>query len=72
MGAIGIPIDSGNPQMRSADSILKINLRKDSIYARDIMNYQPTDFLLRPLRKILFYILVNMVLHRICLWQIHS
>jgi subtilisin family serine protease len=31
------------PQMQSADSILKINLHKDSIYVRDVMNYQPTD-----------------------------
>src|ERR1700676_605895 len=31
------------PQMRAADSSLKINLHKDSVFARDVMNYQPTD-----------------------------
>ncbi len=31
------------PQMRSADSILKANLRKDSIFAHDVVEYQPTD-----------------------------
>jgi len=31
------------PQMRSADSILKITLHKDSVFVRDVMNYQPTD-----------------------------
>jgi cell wall-associated protease len=31
------------PQMRSADSILKANLRKDSIFARDVLDYQPSD-----------------------------
>ncbi len=31
------------PQMRSADSILKVNLKKDSIFARDVMDYQPPD-----------------------------
>jgi cell wall-associated protease len=31
------------PQMQSADSILKANLKKDSIFARDVMDYQPPD-----------------------------
>jgi subtilisin family serine protease len=31
------------PQMRSADSILKSNLKKDSIYAHDVIDYQPAD-----------------------------
>jgi len=31
------------PQMRMADSILKKNLAKDSVYARDVMEYQPSD-----------------------------
>ncbi|HEY4936586.1 MAG TPA: S8 family peptidase [Puia sp.] len=31
------------PQMRAADSILKTNLHKDSIYARDLTGYKPTD-----------------------------
>jgi subtilisin family serine protease len=31
------------PQMRSADSILKTNLRKDSIFAQDVVEYQPSD-----------------------------
>jgi hypothetical protein len=31
------------PQMRMADSILKIKLGKDSVYARDVMEYQPAD-----------------------------
>lgn len=31
------------PQMKSADSILKVNLRKDSIFAHDVMEYQPSD-----------------------------
>jgi cell wall-associated protease len=31
------------PQMRAADSILKFNLHKDSVYTRDVMEYQPTD-----------------------------
>jgi len=31
------------PQMLKADSILKLTLHKDSIYARDLSNYQPTD-----------------------------
>jgi cell wall-associated protease len=31
------------PQMRLADSILKSNLGKDSVYARDVMEYQPAD-----------------------------
>jgi cell wall-associated protease len=39
------------PQMRYADSILKINLRKDSIYARDVMNYLPTDSSFVPVKK---------------------
>jgi cell wall-associated protease len=36
-------LDSILPQMRSADSILKISLHKDPIYIRDVMTYQPTD-----------------------------
>jgi cell wall-associated protease len=36
-------LDQVIPQMRSADSILKLNLRKDSIYARDVIDYQPSD-----------------------------
>jgi cell wall-associated protease len=31
------------PQMRVADSILKINLHTDSVFARDVVNYQPGD-----------------------------
>jgi len=31
------------PQMQSADSVLKISMHKDSIYARDLYAYQPTD-----------------------------
>ncbi len=31
------------PQMRAADSILKSNLHKDSVYVRDVMDYQPAD-----------------------------
>jgi cell wall-associated protease len=31
------------PQMRSADSILKANLHKDSIFAHDVLEYQPSD-----------------------------
>jgi cell wall-associated protease len=31
------------PQMRSADSILKSNLHKDSVYTRDVMDYEPSD-----------------------------
>jgi len=31
------------PQMQSADSILKVNLQKDSIFAHDVMEYQPSD-----------------------------
>jgi subtilisin family serine protease len=31
------------PQMKSADSILKINLQKDSIFVRDVVEYQPKD-----------------------------
>ena len=38
-------LDSILPQMRSADSILKISLHKDSIYIRDVLIYQPTDSL---------------------------
>ena len=29
--------------MQSADSILKVNLRKDSIFAHDVVEYQPSD-----------------------------
>ncbi|HEY8733889.1 MAG TPA: S8 family serine peptidase, partial [Puia sp.] len=39
------------PQMRTADSILQINLHKDSIYARDVMNYQPADSAFFMVRK---------------------
>jgi cell wall-associated protease len=31
------------PQMRAADSILKLNLNKDSVFVHDVMDYQPTD-----------------------------
>ena len=31
------------PQMKTADSILKVNLRKDSIFAHDVVEYQPSD-----------------------------
>ncbi len=31
------------PQMRKADSILKSSLHKDSIYVKDLSDYQPAD-----------------------------
>ena len=31
------------PQMRTADSIFKINLHKDSVYAHDVAEFQPQD-----------------------------
>jgi subtilisin family serine protease len=31
------------PQMRSADSILRSNLKKDSIFVHDVAEYQPSD-----------------------------
>jgi cell wall-associated protease len=39
------------PQMRRADSILKRSLHKDSIFARDLANDQPTDSALTQLKK---------------------
>jgi subtilisin family serine protease len=39
------------PQMRKADSILKSGLHKDSIYARDLSNYQPADSALSLIKK---------------------
>src|SRR5947208_5135857 len=39
------------PQMRTADSILKANLRKDSIFAQDVRDYQPTDSVFMNVKK---------------------
>jgi cell wall-associated protease len=39
------------PQMRSADSILKSTLRKDSIFARDVTEYQPSDSIFASVKK---------------------
>ncbi len=39
------------PQMRVADSILKINLHKDSIYVHDVMDYQPSDSAFAQLKR---------------------
>ena len=39
------------PQMRNADSIFKSNLHKDSVYARDIMDFQPKDSVFSVLKK---------------------
>jgi cell wall-associated protease len=39
------------PQMRSADSLLQTMLRKDSIFARDVIDFQPADSSLSQLKK---------------------
>jgi cell wall-associated protease len=39
------------PQMHDADSLLRINLHKDSIYVSDVINYQPSDSAFARLRK---------------------
>jgi cell wall-associated protease len=39
------------PQMKAADSILKLNLHKDSVYARDVTDFEPTDTSLLALKK---------------------
>jgi cell wall-associated protease len=39
------------PQMRSADSILKKRLYKDSIFAGDVIDFQPSDSSLSQLKK---------------------
>jgi cell wall-associated protease len=39
------------PQMRAADSIFKINLHKDSVYARDVAKFQTQDSALVLLKK---------------------
>ncbi|HXB29335.1 MAG TPA: S8 family peptidase [Puia sp.] len=39
------------PQMRAADSIFKLNLHKDSVYARDVAKFQTQDSALILLKK---------------------
>ena len=39
------------PQMRSADSILKASLQKDSIFASDVTEYQPPDSVFAAVKK---------------------
>jgi cell wall-associated protease len=39
------------PEMQSADSMLKANLHKDSIYARDVIDYQPSDSAFAKLKR---------------------
>jgi cell wall-associated protease len=39
------------PQMQKADSILKFNLHKDSVYAGDVIEYEPTDSTFALLKK---------------------
>ena len=39
------------PQMRAADSIFKLNLHKDSVYARDVAKFQTQDSALVILKK---------------------
>lgn len=39
------------PQMRTADSIFKLNLHKDSVYARDVAKFQTKDSALVILKK---------------------
>jgi cell wall-associated protease len=39
------------PQMLTADSVLKSNLNKDSVYARDVMEYQPSDSAFSRIKK---------------------
>jgi cell wall-associated protease len=39
------------PQMRKADSIFRLTLHKDSVFARDVANFQPTDSSLILLKK---------------------
>ncbi len=39
------------PQMRAADSIFKLNLHKDSVYARDVAKFQTQDSALVLLKK---------------------
>jgi subtilisin family serine protease len=44
-------LDQVIPQMRNAESILKRSLHKDSIFVRDIMNYDPTDTAITQVKK---------------------
>ena len=39
------------PQMRDADSIFKLNLHKDSVYVRDVTDFQTADTALSRLKK---------------------